>query len=84
MAQRFPTGGPNAAPPPGAMQPQQRYQGPAQPQGSPMPPRPYPGPNFPVRPLTSNLPLYLSYVHYNSCHILYIFTYKFSFMFGAI
>lgn len=49
MAQRFPTSGPSAAPPPGPMQPQQRYPGPAQPPGSPMPPRPYPGPNFPVR-----------------------------------
>ncbi|XP_060810895.1 brahma-associated protein of 60 kDa isoform X2 [Amyelois transitella] len=49
MAQRFPTGGPNAAPPPGAMPPQQRYPGPAQPPGSPMQQRPYPGPNFPPR-----------------------------------
>ncbi|XP_026747730.1 brahma-associated protein of 60 kDa isoform X2 [Trichoplusia ni] len=49
MAQRFPSSGPNPTPPPGAMQPQQRYPGPAQPQGSPMPPRPYPGPNFPAR-----------------------------------
>ncbi|KAF9824187.1 hypothetical protein SFRURICE_002308 [Spodoptera frugiperda] len=49
MAQRFPTSGPSAAPPPGPMQPQQRYPGPAQPPGSPMPPRPYPGPNFPAR-----------------------------------
>nr|XP_049695483.1 brahma-associated protein of 60 kDa isoform X2 [Helicoverpa armigera] len=49
MAQRFPGSGPTPAPPPGAMQPQQRYPGPAQPQGSPMPPRPYPGPNFPAR-----------------------------------
>ncbi|CAB3239354.1 unnamed protein product [Arctia plantaginis] len=50
MAQRsFPPSGPSPAPPPGAMQPQQRYPGPAQPQGSPMPPRPYPGPNFPAR-----------------------------------
>ncbi|XP_075970015.1 brahma-associated protein 60 isoform X2 [Anticarsia gemmatalis] len=49
MAQRFPASGPSPAPPPGAMQPQQRYPGPAQPQGSPMPPRPYPGPNFPAR-----------------------------------
>ncbi|CAD0238296.1 unnamed protein product [Spodoptera littoralis] len=49
MAQRFPASGPSAAPPPGPMQPQQRYPGPAQPPGSPMPPRPYPGPNFPAR-----------------------------------
>ncbi|KAL0894315.1 hypothetical protein ABMA27_014312 [Loxostege sticticalis] len=49
MAQRFPTNAPNPAPPPGALQQQQRYPVPAQPPGSPMPPRPYPGPNFPAR-----------------------------------
>lgn len=49
MAQRFPTGGPPAAPPP-AM-PQQRY--PTQPPGAAMSPRPYPGPTFPGRGVVS-------------------------------
>ncbi|XP_022123137.1 brahma-associated protein of 60 kDa [Pieris rapae] len=48
MAQRFPAGGPSAAP--SSPMSQQRYPGPAQPQPpSAMPPRPYTQPNFPQR-----------------------------------